>query len=123
MLMSITGEEDAMIATPTTLVIAESSQGMNAQIVGLSIADGALSTIAPSNGTVRSLVSDGVCVYFSDNDGTKGVPLTGGSARMLTSQKGTLGLAGSNVLLADGVGGNIFQASSAESVGEPVGFG
>jgi hypothetical protein len=109
MLTSITGEEDAMIATPTTLVIAESGQGMNAEIVALSIADGVLSTIAPSNGTVSSLVSDGVDVYFSDNDGTKGVPLTGGSARTLTSQKGTLGLAGSNVVLADGVGGNIFS--------------
>jgi hypothetical protein len=109
MLTSITGEEDAMIATTTTLVIAESTHGMSAEIVGLSIADGTLSTIAPSNGTVSSLVSDGVNVYFSDNDGTKGVPLNGGSARTLTSQKGTLGLEGSNVLLADGVGGNIFS--------------
>lgn len=109
MLMSITGEEDAMVSTPTSLVVAESSQGMNAEIVRLSIADGSLSTLAPSNGTVWSLVSDGVDVYFTDSDGVKGVPLGGGSVQTLTSQKGTLGLAGSNVLLADGTGGNIFS--------------
>jgi hypothetical protein len=58
---------------------------------------------------VGSLISDGVDVYFTDNDGVKGVPLAGGPVQTLTSQKGTLALAGSTVLLADGTGGNIFS--------------
>lgn len=113
MLTSITGEVEAMVATSTTLVLAETSPETDSEILGFSIADGALSTIAPSNGTAWSLVADSVDVYFSDNDGTKSVPLTGGSVRTLTSQKGTLGLAGSNVVIADATGGNIFSIPKA----------
>jgi hypothetical protein len=86
------------------LVFATPLFGTIAQIERLSLADEAVFMLAASNGPVSSLISDGLDVYFSDDDGAKSVPLSGGSVQTLTSQKGTLGLAGSNVLIASGGG-------------------
>jgi hypothetical protein len=97
MLMSITGDEDAMIATSASIVLALSSQGMNA-IVELPFAGGPVTTLAPAHGTVGSLVADATDIYFADDDGTESVPLVGGSVRTLTSQTGSLGLASSDVI-------------------------
>jgi hypothetical protein len=115
MLMSITGDEDAMIATSASIVLALSSQGMNA-IVELPFAGGPVTTLAPAHGTVGSLVADATDIYFADDDGTESVPLVGGSVRTLTSQTGSLGLASSDVIIAvDGSGyaGTIFSIPKA----------
>lgn len=117
-LFPITGEEDQMIATSKSVVLAESHVNADARVDGeivlLSGADGSASTLAATKGRTMSLVVDETDIYFVDDEGTKTVPLTGGSVRVLTSQSGTLGRVGASLLLiADGSAGKILSIPTA----------
>jgi hypothetical protein len=108
-LMAIPGGEDQMLTTSTSIVLAESHQGMSGQMVRWPIAGGPAATLAATSGWVTSLATDGADIYFADSEGVKVVPLDGGSVRTLVSQTGTITLVGSNVILADRSGGNVFS--------------
>jgi hypothetical protein len=106
MLLSILGQGD-MLATSTSVVLAESWKGMAGEIVQLPAAGGSPVTLAPTKGQVRSLVTDGTSLFFADDDGISSVPLAGGSAQNLSSRTGMLALVGSNLVLADSPAGSL----------------
>ena len=106
-LLSIRGEGDGMLATSTSVLLAESQQGMAGEIVQLSAAGGSPITLARTKGPVRSLVTDGTRLFFADDAGISSVPIAGGAAQMLSSRTGMLALVGPNLVLADSSAGSL----------------
>jgi hypothetical protein len=109
MLLSIPGEEDRMLATSTSVVLAESQEGTAGEIVQLPAAGGSPLALAPTKGRVRSLVTDATSVFFTDDEGITSVRLAGGSAQILSGRTGTLALVGSNLVLADSSAGSLLR--------------
>jgi hypothetical protein len=110
---TLPGEEDAMVATSTTLVLAVSSEGKSASLLRIPIDGSPMATLTPTDGMVTSLLSDGVDVFFEDSEGAKSVPLGGGKPQLLALESGTLGLAGSNLLVADSSASAILSVPKA----------
>ena len=59
------------------------------------------------------LATDGQYIYFPDGDGAKRVPLEGGSIDVVSRHTGAIALIGPNIIVADGVGGNVYSVPAA----------
>jgi hypothetical protein len=113
LLVSTSGGLDVLLATPAGVIFTEavvdSTGNQTDDIVSIPAAGGAPTTLAAFRGWLRSLVADEAALFFSDAEGTKTVPLAGGTVSLLTSRSGTLGLVGPSVVIADAGGGNVFS--------------
>jgi hypothetical protein len=84
-----------------TAIYGEARQEGPGAILSVSSSGGAAVTLTTTAGLARALVADDESVYFVDDEGTKSVPLTGGPARTLTSERPySLLVAGSTLYLA-----------------------
>jgi hypothetical protein len=123
MIASVEGFEQGLVLTDQYLLLAESNGGSGG-IVRMGL-DGSHSTLLfsgsiPSStifGPAGVLASDGQNAYFATGSGIESVPLTGGSAKMLTAHTGAMALIGANVVVADDSAEGLFSVPVA---GGPV---
>jgi hypothetical protein len=119
-LESLVGSEQALLVTGDSLVFAQSYEDASGQVsgdirrIGLQGGDStvlASAPIVPSTifGPAGILATDGQNVYFAAQDGTKSVPLSGGTIQTLTTHTGAVTVAGTNVVIADGSTGGVFS--------------
>ncbi|HEY6458680.1 MAG TPA: hypothetical protein VIY73_00975 [Polyangiaceae bacterium] len=123
-LASFDGEVAQMLATPTTVVVAESFNGTKpAEILSLPAGGGSPTVLATVDGRTYSLATDGTDVYFSGQGGVAAVPLAGGAVRTVTTQPGTIALAGSTLILAGDASGNVFTIPTSGGTLTPIATG
>jgi hypothetical protein len=89
----------------SALVFGDSDGG----IFTVPAAGGSKKKIAPTTNSPTHLAATKDTVYFSDDDGTKSVPVAGGSVATLTDQVSfSLAVWGQSLVLADYFGGQVF---------------
>jgi hypothetical protein len=107
----------AVVATAKAVIY---SQGPNedagaGSIVSVPAAGGEPTILAATAGKAEALVADSQNVYFVDREGTKAVPLSGGSVRTLVKDTPfTLGVIGDTLYLADYGGTNTLSSVSVD---------
>ena len=105
--------------TSTDVVFAESfpaaDGGQLARIRRVRSAGGAPTTIAQVAGSLSGDMfdSDGIFVYFADPSGMKRVPIAGGAVETLTTHTGSISIVGSDLVVTDRSGGNVYAVPLA----------
>ncbi len=101
----------AMAVASTFIVFTDDGNGSPAGVFTAPIGGGKASMIAstaPPSG--RWIATDGQQVVFSDAEGTKVVPVSGGQVRNITSARGDVAVVGATVVIADVDSGSLIEA-------------
>jgi hypothetical protein len=106
------------------------SDGGTDELVSVAAKGGEATVLATTSGIATAIVTDDQNVYFVDHEGTKSVPLTGGTIRTLGPVVFSIGVAGQKLYLAGATlssvpvqGGPITVVASDQSSMFPIGCG